>query len=395
MNTPMLAAILFALYAADRALKWVLVARFFARQKEIVTPPNGWPSVALVQPVTRGATCLAENLAARASLLYEGKIQHIIVCDQEDDASQATCRTFLPGAQIITTPPDILPSPVASKVAKMTEGVKHLENADVVCFVDDDILLPPHALQVLIAPLYSSYHNTKGVAGAAFGLACQTSWNTVWEALMSGFVNANALTGYIPLVYFTPPYTVTGHVFALPRTVFEQIGGMTGLAKRFDDDHEIARRVRALGLPLAQTPLVYRVANALPTARAYNAQLRRWFTIPRQAMTPYLTSHERTVSLWLSIGNLLPALLLLLALASPPARGWAFAAFGLFVAGYVGMERRYLPARTPPLGLWLLPVLAFWTPLQVLFAYLMPGGRIHWRGQTYRARRGGALETEE
>ncbi|MBC8136377.1 MAG: glycosyltransferase, partial [Fibrella sp.] len=299
----------------------------------------------------------------------------------------------LPRAELILAVPDLPNAPLATKVAKMAAGTAHLgTRADVVCFVDDDIALPPDALTVLVAPLYDA-----SPAGATFGLACQTSWDTPWESLMSGFVNANALTGYVPLIFFTPPYTVTGHVFALRRTVFEQSGGMDGLEKRFDDDHEIARRVRALGLPLAQTPLVYGVANELKSLAAYHRQMRRWFVMPRQGMASSLTTREKTVSTLLSLGNLLPSLLLLCAVFAPSrvTLSGVVLASAAFLGCYLYLETRYLPARTPYRGLLMLPLVAFLTPLHVLIALLLPGNRITWRGQTYEAQRGGALEATD
>lgn len=380
-----------ALFVLDRAGKACLVARFFARPPA-PSPAAAWPTVALIQPVTRGATHLAENLSARARLEYPGDIRHLVVCDRDDIASQTVCRMALPGIEPILAEPDIPGSPVASKVAKMAAGVAHLGDSDVVCFVDDDILLSPGALSTLVAPLYASTP-----AGATFGLACQVSWETRWEALMSGFVNANALIGYVPLTFLTPPYTITGHIFALRRSVLEDAGGMEGLARRFDDDHEIARRVRALGLPVEQTALVYRVANRLASFTDYCAQLRRWFVMPREAMVPYLTPREQAVSGLLSLGNLMPPVILLCALCVPEPVTFACVAiaFLAFLACYAGLETFYLPILTPARRLLLLPVVAFLTPLHVLFALLLPGDRILWRGQVYHARRGGGLQVEE
>jgi ceramide glucosyltransferase len=214
---------------------------------------------------------------------------------------------------------------------------------------------------------------------------------------MSGFVNANALLGYVPLTFFTEPYTVTGHIFALRRTIFEQTGGMAGMDGRFDDDHEIARRVRAVGLSCLQTPLIYQVKNVLPTLDAYHTQMRRWFVMPRQAMVPHLTPKERLLSLLLSIGNFLPSALLVLALCYPGTVTFAcvLCAFSAFLVTYCHLESKYLPVRIPTNRILLLPIVAFIVPLHVLAALILPGDRIEWRGQTYRAHRGGALEILE
>lgn len=383
---------LVTLYLLDRLLKTVLIARFFALPKPTL-PPGFLPTVALIQPVTRGATNLQQNLSARAVLNYPGTVRHLVVCDASDTRSQAICRDALPGAELILAVPDLPNAPLATKVAKMAAGVAHLDtDADVICFVDDDIQLPPDALQTLVAPLYGAVP-----AGATFGLDCQRSWSTPWESLMSGFVNANALTGYVPLIFFTPPYTVTGHVFALRRDVFERTGGMNGLEKRFDDDHEIARRVRALGLPLAQTPLVYGVANALESLTAYRIQMRRWFVMPRQAMASHLTAKEQIVTALLSLGNLVPSVLLLCAVFAPgrTTLSGAVLSFCAFLLCYLYLESYYLPARTPYRGLMWLPIVAFLTPLHVLISLLLPGNRITWRGQTYEAQRSGELHSTD
>lgn len=391
MTTPEIAAnALCGLYVLDRAVKMALVRRFFALPAPRISFTDTWPSIALIQPVTRGATNLAAHLDARAVLNYPGEIRHIIVCDVADTERQRTCRACLPQSEIVLADPDV--GDIASKVAKMAAGVAQMDNAYVVCFVDDDILLPPHALQTLVAPLYAPTP-----AGATFGLACQTSWGNFWESLMSGFVNANALVGYVPLTFFTNPYTVTGHLFALRTSVFEQTGGMVGLQARFDDDHEIARRVRSLGLRCVQTPLVYQVENALSSFAAYHTQMRRWFVMPRQAMVPQLTSREQLLSALLGFGNVLPSVLLLMTLLVPNAAmlSYALIAFAAFLITYLGLENDYLPVPTPRHCLQLLPIIAFVTPLHVLLALLFPGDRITWRGQTYHARRGGAPDKQD
>lgn len=384
------AVLLLCLYALDRLLKVAAITRFFARPAP--PAPDPWPSVALIQPITRGATNLSEHLAARAALDYPGDVWHVLVCDEADEDSRAAGRAALPKSRIVTVAPDSPNATVASKIAKMTAGLTDAGNVgNVICFVDDDISLPPNALQILVAHLYQPG------AGAAFGLACQSSWETLGSSLMSAFVNANALTGYVPLTFLIEPYTVTGHLFALRRDVFTAVGGINGLAGRFDDDHELARRVKNNGLRAVQTPLVYTVENDLPALRDYFMQFRRWFVIPKIAMLPYLTPREKAVSALLSAGNLLPSLALLLALVSLPrlvSVACALSAFGLFAATYFGCEARYLPRRTPPRRWLLLPVVAFLTPLHVLLALALPGNRVTWRGQRLRLHPDGKMEVQ-
>jgi ceramide glucosyltransferase len=275
---------------------------------------------------------------------------------------------------------------VDSKIAKLQAALPRAAG-EVLCFVDDDVSLPPDALQTLVRHL--------GVAGvgATFGLARYTAWETPWSSLMSLFVNAWALPSYVPLTFLAEPYTITGHCFAMGRDLFDAAGGLNGMEGRIDDDHELARRVRAQGLRCAQTPLVYDVENRLASARAYHAQLRRWFVLPRQAMLPQLTPRERAVTALGSIGNFFPpvaALVALLARRRAAAAG-AIACLGMFFASEFYVNRNYLHGVTPWRRAPLLLVTALQTPLHMLAASL-GDDVVEWRGQRIRVLRGGGFE---
>lgn len=382
-----LAVALAALFACDRLLKLAAVAHFFRRPPPAA--PTPWPTVTLIQPVTRSTHDLRRTLATRCTLDYPALTQSLLICDAADLESQAVCRVLIDAhpawqATLIVVAPDS--GVIASKIAKITAALPHATGA-VLCFVDDDVALRPDALRVLIPYLFEH-----GV-GAAFGLACYTDWTNVWSSSMSSFVNANALLSYIPLAYLTEPFTITGHCFALQRAVFNTAGGLSGMVQRIDDDHELARRVRQLGLRNRQTPLVYDVENRIDTLRGYHIQMKRWFVLPRQTMAPFMTQREQWLSLLGSVGNLLPTLLAIGALLRPrPATLAAFgASMALFGAVYTLCERVYL-RRATPLRRWPLLILtSILTPLHVLVA-LFSGATIEWRGQRLRVRRGGSFE---
>jgi ceramide glucosyltransferase len=275
---------------------------------------------------------------------------------------------------------------VASKIAKMQAGLRQA-TGEVIAFVDDDITLPPRALEVLVR------HLGGPTAGVVFGLACYTDYRTLWSSLMSLFVNANALLSYIPGTYLTAPFTVTGHLFALRRELMEAAGGYRGRERTIDDDHEIARRARALGLQNVQTPLIYCVDNELATWRAFRVQMKRWFIIPRQTMLPSLTRRERWVLFAGGMGNLIPGLVALLALLSwqMPALAALLTCLVAFCAVYFGLEHAYLPKRTPPARWpWLL-VVALAVPWQIV-GYLFASDVVEWRGQRFRLDRDGRYE---
>lgn len=378
------------LYLLDRALRLLALRRFFRRPAP--PPPPAWPSATLIQPVTRGDHDLRRALASRAALRYAGPQQHLLVCDAGDLASQALVRELMAAsphwrAELVLAEPDA-GGAIASKLAKIAAALPRAAGQALV-FVDDDVRLPDDALDTLLPHLWLPG------AGAAFGLARYEAWETAWSSMMSLFVNAGALPGYVPLSFLTEPYTITGHCFALRREVFDAAGGFAGMAGRVDDDHELARRVRAIGLRCVQTPLIYGVENRLPTARAYHAQLRRWLAFPRLTMLPQLSRRERLATALASLGNLLPPLAALLALGEArkdlaPLRK-NLLLIVLFLAAYGIVDRAYLGGVTPPRRWPLLIPTALITPLHVL-AVSLGGDVVEWRGQRIRVLAGGGFE---
>ncbi len=382
-----LALLIAFIYILERLVKHAAVWRFFRRPQP--APPAAWPSISLVQPITRSANPLEPVLAWRARLDYPGELQQILVYDAQDQPSRAliqqVCRQF-PTWQPRLLPVQQSDTTIATKTFKMDAGLAQAAG-EVICFIDDDIQLPPDGLQVL------ARHLAQAGVGAVFGLACYTNWRDAWSGLMSAFVNSSALLTYIPFTFFMQPFTITGHCFALRRQVIEAAGGLNDLHERLDDDHEIARRVRRLGLRLCQTPLVYQVDNALPSWQAYQAQMKRWFVFPRQMMLPQMARSQQAMTLLSSLGSLAPGVLGALALLSGRTLAWlawagSLAAFSLV---YALEERQFLPARTPPARwplVWLSGLLA---PLQVLWA-LFSDNEIEWRGQRLHMLKNGRFE---
>ena len=379
------------LYLLDRTLR-LLALRDFFRRPPPPDPPD-WPSVTLIQPVTWGTHDLRRALVSRTTLDYPGPQQHLLVCDQADTMSQQIVRKLIAehpawSAELVLVAPNT--GSLASKLDKIVASLPHA-TGDVLVFVDDDLRLPTDALRTLLPHLWLPGN------GATFGLARYEAWETPWSSLMSLFVNASALPSYVPLTYLTESYTVTGHCFALRREVFAAAGGFTQMEGRIDDDHELARRVRAIGLRCVQTPLIYGVENRLSTARAYHTQMRRWITIPRLTMLPHLSAREQIATFVSSAGNLLPPLAALILLGGPRSLrknsrvGGAMACLSLFLATYALVDHTYLGSVTPIRRWPLLIITALITPLHIL-AISLGGDEIEWRGQRIRVRLGGGLE---
>jgi len=376
-----------ALFALDRAVK------LLGLERAVRHPPPStqteWPRVSLMQPITRGVRELAHNLAARARLCYPGSVQHLFICDATDEVSLAACHDALaahPGMNGVIIPVESATG-VAAKIAKLQAALPQAAG-DILCFIDDDVAPRPDALTRIVGYL------SRPRAGAAFGLPCYTSWENGWSSLMSGFVNANMPLSFMALTYLTDPVRITGHIAAYPRAIFEEVGGLDGLEAQIDDDFELARRLHAHGYHAIQTPVVYDIANHLPSARAYHRQLHRWFVLPAQSMFPSLTTWQRCASFLVSGPTLLvPGMLALLALATRrrSTAGALAASLSIFGAAYAVTERRYLRGRMPLRRWLLLPMVAIATPLHAV-ATLLTREEIEWRGQRLRVGRDGRFE---
>jgi ceramide glucosyltransferase len=388
------------LYALDRAAKLLALGGLLRRPAP--PAPIAWPPITMLHPITAivgGRSPLAANLRACARLDYPAPRRHLLLCDAGATATIATCRAFLAAhpaldAVLVTVPHQ--GGPIAPKIAKLQAGLAHAAlhpggDDAVLCFIDDDIAPRPDALCDLVAALGAP----TGRTGAAFGLPCYTNWCGPWSSLLSELNNANFPGASAALTHIAPPPRITGHLVAYRRRLFTQAGGLDGLADQIDDDFAFARRLRAIGATIVQTPVVYDVDNDLDTWSAFARQLRRWFVLPRQAMVGALSGREATAGIAVSIGTLLPPLVALLAaLARKRA---ATAALGACLIAYVlstHANERLLqnPAPRPRGRSWTHPLVAFALPVGTLIAALFADDEVEWRGQRLRIAPGGRFE---
>ena len=379
---------LVALFALDRLLKLAAVFHFFRRPQP--PPPPSWPTVTLLQPITRGASNLHHALLTRARLDYPASMQHLLICDTNDTQSRAIVSAYLDEFPALQAEIVLVQvgggAEVVTKVNKLQAALPQA-TGDVLCFVDDDVSLRPNTLQLLVPYLFQP-----GV-GVAFGLPCFTNWQMLWSSLVSGLINAHMLLSFVALTYLTSPFRINGHVFAFRCHTFREIGGFDGLEQHIDDEFEIARRVREHGLRAVQTPLIYDIDNALDSWRAYTTQFKRWFVMPRQAMMPSLTPKESMVASISSVTLPVPSMIALLALFTGRRSAcWALvSSLTLFGAVYALCEKGYLKRNTP-LHRWpLLPIIALWSPLQIIWTLLL-SNEVEWRGQRLRLHRDGTVE---
>jgi len=381
----------FLLFALDRALKHLAIWHFFHRPRP--AQPPAWPTVTLLQPITRDASNLEMALRARAQLNYSAPLQHVLICDANDPGSQMLVSAYLAEfpalqAELVLVHAEDNPGGIATKIRKLQKALPYA-TGEIVCFVDDDVAPRPDTLQLLIP------HLLQPGTGAAFGLPCYTNWRTPWSSLMSGFVNANMLLNFVALTYLAQPFRITGHFVAFHHLNLKAAGGLAGLEQFIDDDFELARRLHARKLRCVQTPLVYDIDNELLSFSAYQKQLKRWFVLPRQAMMPSLTLGQLLIASLATISLAFPGALLILTLCTRQRAAFSalLASLGVFASSYMLCERHYLQGHLP-LRRWpLLLVVALLTPLEIA-RHLLSNDEIEWRGQLLRIQRGGQVEVK-
>lgn len=373
----------------DRILKLVAITHFFQKNQPIA--PHIWPNISLIQPITRGAANLKYNLQCRFELEYPAKIQHLLVCDLGDIKSQEICQNIK--TQYQTVDIDILTIPsdnIADKIAKMQYGIAEA-TGEILCFIDDDIALKPNAMKEMIPYLLEP-----GV-GATFGLASAISWNNIWSSLMSAFVNNNALLTYIPVTYIIPPFTITGHIFAVTRKNFDAANGFNNMQQQINDDHELAFRLQDIGLTLKQTPIIYRVSNEFMSFSEYANQIKRWFVFPRQSMIQGLSIKQKIITYAMSLGLFIPSLSALITLIFP-SQITLLSLLIILLIHFTVYAYCHLVYLNPlmPINRWpLLLVSAIITPIQVFFTLFSPNNDIIWRGRRLRIAKGGYFEVIE
>jgi len=385
LRPELLLAILLLAILLEKALKHLLVLRFFARP----APPPARPLrlVSILQPILSGDPALAEGLQHNLAQTCRYPREWIWLVDQDDTEGQRICADLIRRYPeqavllILLAPPGERQNP---KMVKLIAGAR-AASGDVICVLDDDTRLPAGGLETCLP-----YLDQPG-AGLAFGLPYYVSFANLWSRLVAYFVNSHSLLTYVPYAVLSKPVTINGMFYALRRATLERIGGFEGLEHILADDFAIAQRVRQHGLRLVQTPLRHAISTTVAGPRGYGNLIRRWFTFPRESMMRHLKGREKAVFYLLTI---LPAFypwLALAALAFAPGL-WPLTALYLAYHSliFAQFNARFLGLASPWAHSYWVALIPLLLPLQILAALLAPQ-RIIWRGHTLQAEPGGGF----
>lgn len=379
--------LLIILLYGERLLKHLAVVRFFRRAQPPVEADPGL--VSIMQPILSGdlalAACLETNLVAHSG--YQREFLWLI--DDDDEPARQICTDLMGRYPSVAITLVALPAPPPEhnpKLVKLIAGSARARGT-VICVLDDDTMLPDHALENCLPYL------AQPRVGLVFGLPYYVSYDNVWSGLVATFVNSSSLMTYIPFSLLHEPVTINGMFYAMRRTTLEAVGGFAGLEQLVADDFAVAERLRKHGYRLVQTPVRHAIRTTVAGPRHYLRLMQRWLIFPRESLMRHLPPHE-LVLIYSLVGlpTFLPWMALAVSVARPGQRSqWLFLTYaGLSYLIFAYHNRIYLNGATPWRWSWMVPLVQILLPAQFVSALLAPR-RINWRGHTMQIERGGTL----
>lgn len=382
LTIPLLILLLFA----ERLLKHLSVIRFFRRPTPPPTRPPGL--VSILQPILSGDPTLAAGLEQNLTLQTRYPLEILWLVDDDDTEAQRICRDLLARHPEKRADLILLPAPGPRQNPKMVKLIAGAKKAsgETLCILDDDTRLPDFGLDECLP-----YLDQPGV-GLAFGLPYYVSFGNSWSRLVAYFVNSHSLLNYIPYAMLTEPVTINGMFYAIHRQVLDKIGGFDGLENILADDFAIARRMRAHGYRLAQTPLRHAISTWVSTPRNYFNLIQRWFIFPRESMMRHLKGREQAFFYGMAfLPVFFPWLALSLSIFIPAL--WPLSLLYLLYNYliFAHFNLAYLKKASPWASSYWVVLISLLLPLQILAALAAPQ-RISWRGHIMQAEPGGSFQ---
>ena len=385
-------------WVLDRTVRWWLIRRFFQRASSSDRDAGlstESAAVTIIQPILSGDPSLAGILRANATLATSLPVRWKWLVDRDDLPGRQLTAALLdelaatsPAAwerieQILTAPASDGVNPKTYKLRLAWESRTPPERSAFFGVLDDDTQLLPGQLEAAVGTLLSGKR-----VGLVFGLPYYRSFETLWAALVSTFVNRNSLWSYLPILSVMPSPTINGMFWLARPEAIVALRGFRAVEKFVCDDYAVARAVREAGYELRQTAIVHPLQTGVESASAYDRLITRWFIFPQVS----LLRHESWRRLaWFHALVFLPSFQFLGATLLAAAAGGGVRKFSAVLAAQcwrealqIHLEAKHLPGavghgsslvRRRALG-WVVDLLL---PLQVIRAFLAPRV-IVWRG---------------
>lgn len=329
-----------------------------------VAAPAG--PVTVLVPVRSGDPLLGPTLAAQVDALTAART--VLLVDDDDapgHAAAAAARARAPHRVVVRSfgcaAPGSNPKVAKLAAAQPTEGVLVL--------LDDDTVLPPDALDRMVAALDHGDLVT--------GVPAYREQGSVWSRLLAAFVNGGAVLTHPVLARVAAPVTVNGMALVCRAATLTALGGLASIAHEVCDDYALARLVRGAGGRVVQTTVSHPVATTVASARQYARIQRRWLLFAQQVVRGDLSAPMVGLVL-------LPSVFPLAALVAAVAARSRLALAGVLGVGLTkavltrGLRRRLAPGPWSRRGIALEVLADLLTPLH-LAATAVGSRDVPWR----------------
>jgi ceramide glucosyltransferase len=277
-------------------------------------------------------------------------------------------------AELVVCPAALGANAKVSTLAQLQPRARH----ELWVVSDADVRVPKDFLAQLVAPLSDP---RVGLVNPFYRLANPSTLAMRWETVA---VNADFWSSVLQAARLGPVSFALGAVMAFRRQDLEALGGFLAVVNHLADDYELGRRISVLGRRVELIPVVVDCCEApqgWPGVWRHQVRWARTIRVCRPG--PYAASVLSNATFW-------PALWL----AACPALGSALGAGLCLLARLLSAadnQRRLNKSSRHLWYLWIVPVKDL---LQViLWAASFLGSRVRWRGQHYRIRSDGHLES--
>jgi hypothetical protein len=367
------------------ALAALVPALVFRRNLALFAPPPAppaarRPAVSVLIPARNEERAIAA--AVRSALASEGVDLEIVVLDDGSHDRTAEIVAGLaaldPRVRLETAPP--LAAGWCGKQHACAVLARHARH-DVLVFVDADVRLAPDGLARAAAFLAASG------AGLVSGFPRQET-GTFLERLLLPLIHF-ALLGFLPIARMRqsvhPAYGAgCGQLMVARRADYERAGGHAAIGASLHDGLALPRAFRKAGIA---TDLFD--ATDVAVCRMYQNAGEVWRGLAKNAVEGLAAPGKIVpVTLLLLAGQVLPPVLLALALAGAGPAGWSAGAAGIAVVALYAPRLAAARRFRQPLGSALLHPLGILVFLAIQWTALarhLAGRPAAWKGRTYAA----------
>ena len=376
MVAPCLFAVLAFLSAGISLWQW-LAGRCFPLHRRTISPGFA-PDVTLLKPLKGCDLETGRCLQSWLNQNYPGRMQVLFGVASADDPVGGLVRALIRAhphreAQLVICPESLGPNAKVSTLAQLAKLAQH----EIMVVSDADVLVPADFLANVVAPLQEK--NT-GLVTCLHSLANPANLAMDLEAIA---INADFWSMVLQGKTIRPLDFALGAVMAVKFDALRKIGGFAALADYLADDYELGHRIAAAGFHIELCPLVAECWEAPTTWRQVWSHQLRWARTVRVCMPGgYFFSILGNATLWPLVW-----------LAVNPTFESAAFSFLLVMARVVEaltLQRDLTCRNDHDPAWWLVPIKDL--AGVVIWALAFLGGRVEWRGQHFRVRRGGRLE---